>query len=75
MEAIYKNGESYVLLSQANGKEPVKARVELGITDDKNTEVISGINERDRIIVKSKKYSLPKASAAGTNPFMPSRRR
>ncbi len=75
VDAVYKNGESFVYLKQPNGKEPVKARVELGITDDKNVEVISGINENDRIIVKSKKYSLPKASAAGSNPFMPSRRR
>ncbi len=75
VDAVYKNGESYVLLKQPNGKEPVKARVELGITDDKNVEVISGVNENDRIIVKSKKYSLPKASAAGSNPFIPSRRR
>jgi len=75
VDAVYKNGESYVLLKQPNGKEPVMTSVKLGITDDKNVEVISGINENDRIIVKSKKYSLPKASAAGSNPFMPSRRK
>jgi len=75
VDAVYKNGESFVYLKQPNAKEPVKARVELGISDDKNVEVISGINENDRIMVKSKKYSLPKTSAAGSNPFMPSRRR
>ncbi len=74
-DAVYKNGESFVYLKQSNGKESVKARVELGISDDKNVEVISGINQNDRIVVKSKKYSLPKASAAGSNPFMPSRKR
>jgi len=75
VDAVYKNGESYVLLKQPNGKEPVKARVELGITDDKNVEVISGINKNEQIVVKSKKYSLPKSSVAGSNPFLPSRRR
>jgi macrolide-specific efflux system membrane fusion protein len=76
VDAVYKNGESFVYLKQPNGKEPVKARVELGISDDKNVEVISGVNQNDQIIVKSKKYSLPKASsAAGSNPLMPSRRR
>lgn len=75
LEAVYKNGKNYVLVKPPNGKEPVKTPVELGITDDKNIEVISGINENDRILMKSKKYSLPKASAAGNNPFMPSRRR
>ncbi len=75
VDAVYKNGDRYVLLKQPNGKEPVKARVELGITDDKNIEVISGLNQNDQIIMKSKKYSLPKSGAAGTNPFLPSRKR
>lgn len=76
VEAVSReNGESYVLLKEAGGRESVKSRVELGITDDKNVEVISGLSEKDRIIVKSKKYSLPKSSNNGTNPFMPLRRR
>ncbi|MCX5696825.1 MAG: HlyD family efflux transporter periplasmic adaptor subunit [Candidatus Omnitrophica bacterium] len=75
VDAVYKNKENYCLLQQPNAKEPVKVRVELGITDDKNIEVISGLTENDQIIVKSKKFSLPKASAAGSNPFLPSRRR
>jgi len=74
-EAVYReNGETYVLIRQENSKEPVKARVKLGISDDKNIEVLSGITEKDRIILKGKKYSLP-TSTVGGNPFMPSRRR
>ena len=73
--AVSKNGSSYVLLKKPGSKEPVKARVSLGISDDKNVEVVSGITEKDRIIAKSAKYSLPKSGAAGTNPFMPARRR
>lgn len=73
VDAVYKNGESYVLVKQPNVKDPVKTTVKLGITDDKNIEVISGISESDRILVKSKKYSAPKSGAAGKNPFMPSR--
>jgi macrolide-specific efflux system membrane fusion protein len=76
VEAVYKeNGENYVLVSQANGKEPLKTAVSLGISDDKKIEVISGINQNDRIIVKTKKYTLPSSSATGSNPFMPARRR
>ena len=67
----HKNKENYVLIKQPNGKEPVKTRVELGITDDKNVEVISGINENDILIAKSQKYSLPQNSNTGSNPFMP----
>jgi macrolide-specific efflux system membrane fusion protein len=74
VEAVYKNKENYVLLQQPNAKEPAKARVELGITDEKNVEVISGVTESDYLIVKPKKFSLPKSST-GTNPFMPFRRR
>jgi membrane fusion protein, macrolide-specific efflux system len=75
VEAVHKEKEeNYVLVKQNNGKEPLKAPVTLGISDDKNVEVISGITENDRIILKTKKYSLPKTTS-GTNPFMPSRRR
>jgi macrolide-specific efflux system membrane fusion protein len=70
VEAVYKNGKTYVLVKQPNVKEPVKTRVELGITDDKNIEVISGVDENDQIIVKSKKYSLPTSGTTGKNPFM-----
>ncbi len=69
-----ENKESYVLIRQDNAKEPLKTRVTLGISDDKNIEVLSGVTEKDRIMVKSKKYSLPKNNA-GTNPFTPFRRR
>jgi Fe2+ transport system protein FeoA len=74
-EAVYKeNGDNYVLIKQINGKEPLKRRLMLGVSDDKNVEVISGITENDRIILTTKRYSLPK-STTGKNPFMPSRRR
>jgi len=68
-----KEGD-YVLVKQANAKEPLKVRVKVGISDDKNVEVLSGITEKDNIIVKTKKYSLPK-NTSGSNPFFPQRRR
>ena len=74
-EAAHKeNGRTYVLVKQKNGKEPSKADVKLGVSDDKNVEVISGVNENDNILLKTKKYALPK-NATGKNPFMPSRGR
>ena len=75
VETVNKNGESYVLLSQPGGKEPLKRHVELGITDDKNFEVISGVTENDKIMLRSKKLVLPKSAATGSNPFLPARRR
>jgi len=74
-EVVVKgNGEDYVLVDREGSKEPVKRKVRLGMTDDKNVEVLSGLNETDRVVVKTKKYSLPK-SDTGKNPFMPNRRR
>jgi macrolide-specific efflux system membrane fusion protein len=70
-EAVYREKEeNYVLVKRNNGKEPMRTAVQLGISDDKNVEVISGINESDRIIVKTKKYALPRSTTGG-NPFMP----
>jgi macrolide-specific efflux system membrane fusion protein len=70
-EAVHKEKDAdFVYVKQNNGKEPLGVRVKLGISDDKNVEVLSGLNENDTIIVKTKKYALPK-STAGKNPFMP----
>ena len=72
-EAVYKEKEeAYCFVKQANGAEPLKTVVKLGISDDKNVEMLSGVTDKDRIIVKSKKYSLPRNNA-GKNPFMPGR--
>jgi macrolide-specific efflux system membrane fusion protein len=71
---VRDKSDSYVLLKDREGQAPVKARVTLGISDDKNVEVLSGLKETDTIILKSEKYRLPK-SDTGTNPFMPPRRR
>jgi multidrug efflux pump subunit AcrA (membrane-fusion protein) len=71
VEAVHKAGnENYVLLKQEGSKEPVKRVVELGMTDDKNFEVLSGVSANDKIIVKAKKYVLPNGNV-GTNPFSP----
>ncbi len=69
-----ENGESTVMVSQGPDKEPVKRVVKLGVSDDKNTEVLSGIDENDTLVLKTKKYSAPKSATTGTNPFMPARR-
>jgi len=75
LEAVSKEKEeNYILVKQNNGAEPAKRAVQLGISDDKNVEVVSGIKENERIILKAKKYTLPK-STTGTNPFMPRRNR
>ncbi|MDO8489548.1 MAG: HlyD family efflux transporter periplasmic adaptor subunit [Candidatus Omnitrophota bacterium] len=73
MDAIHKEkDESYVLVKEGFGKEPVKRLVKIGISDDKNSEILSGLSVTDKIIIKTKKFVLP-TGATGRNPFMPSR--
>ena len=74
-EAVYKEGNENYVLVKKNNKQPLKVNVELGISDGKNIEVLSGLNENDKLILKTKKYSLPTSDDAGTNPFLPKRRR
>ncbi|MDO8663195.1 MAG: efflux RND transporter periplasmic adaptor subunit [Candidatus Omnitrophota bacterium] len=71
VEAVRKEkGESYVLLKEEGSKNPLKRTVSLGITDDKNFEILSGITVKDTVIIKTKKYMLP-SSNVGSNPFSP----
>jgi macrolide-specific efflux system membrane fusion protein len=72
-EALLKEKDgNFVYVKKNEGKEPLKVAVKPGISDGKNVEIDSGISKDDTIIVKTKKYALPK-NAAGKNPFMPGR--
>lgn len=71
VEAVHKDkAESYVLLKQNGDKTPVRRPVTLGITDDKNFEILSGITAKDIVIIKTKKYIVP-SSNLGSSPFSP----
>ena len=73
LEAVQREGEeSFVMVKNAQNQEGLKQNVKVGISDDKNMEILSGLNPKDQVIVKEKKYVLPKGSS-GTNPFMPAR--
>ena len=75
LEAIQKeNEESFVILKKAADQKEVKQAVKVGITDDKNIEILSGVKINDKVVMKGKKYILPKSST-GTNPFMPNRKK
>lgn len=75
VEAVRKEKEGDFVLVKKNGdKEFEKREVKLGISDDKIVEVISGVSQNETIVIKGKKYALPK-SLGGSSPFMPARRR
>lgn len=68
-------GGSVVMLKQGFGMKPAERKVETGLSDEKNTEIVSGLSEKDTVIVKTAKFSLPSGPKAGSNPFMPTRAR
>ncbi|MFA6357881.1 MAG: HlyD family efflux transporter periplasmic adaptor subunit [Candidatus Omnitrophota bacterium] len=70
VEVVYKDKEESYVLIKRDDAEPVVQRVSLGITDDKNIEVLSGVSEKDTLILKNKKFVLPK-SDVGSSPFTP----
>jgi len=76
LDAVRKAKDgNFVTVSRGNGKNPEEVKVELGISDEKNVEVVSGISESDTILAKGQKFSLQEAPKGGTNPLMPFGRR
>ncbi len=75
LEAVHREkDENLVLVKQSDNGQTVERPVKLGMADDRNVEVISGIEAKDKVIIRSKRYVLPK-SDVGTNPFMPFRKK
>jgi len=75
LEAIHKEGErAYVLVRQEQNKKPLEQDVVLGLSDDKNIEILSGLDIDDRVIVKRKTFKLSKNNHGG-NPVVALRRR
>jgi macrolide-specific efflux system membrane fusion protein len=73
LTAVQKDNEgSYVMVPSETAKDPVRHPVVVGLADDKKVEIVSGLTEEDEVVVKTKKYALPK-SGTGTNPFAPTR--
>jgi macrolide-specific efflux system membrane fusion protein len=64
---------SFVFVGQGTGEKPAKRRVQLGIADDKNVEIVSGLSETDQVVITTQNYQPTKDTGAGTNPFMPRR--
>ena len=64
------NGNSFVLKLGADQKT-VWQKVEAGISDEKNKEVISGLTPDDTVIITTEKYSPSNKKPAGGNPLLP----
>ncbi|MDD5634346.1 MAG: efflux RND transporter periplasmic adaptor subunit [Candidatus Omnitrophica bacterium] len=68
-----KNG-AYVLVGKTKGKKPEERRVELGVSDEQNVEIVSGLAADDKVLITTQKYKANSAKG-GTNPLMPAMRR
>ncbi len=76
LDAAKKEGEeNFVLLSRGKGKQPVKRKVELGMFDERNVEIISGVEAADKILIVTQRYFPAQNITPGRNPFMPFGRR
>lgn len=76
LEAVKEDKEgSFVFLGKGKAKKYTKHRIELGVSDEKNVEITSGLEVKDKIIIKTQKYLPSKNQGPGGSPFMPFRRR
>ena len=77
LEAVlYERDGTYVLAASEKEIKPVRKKVKLGIFDDRNIEVISGITESDTIYVSS--FHIDTVKRGGetlTSPLAPTRTR
>lgn len=75
IEAVQRDEEgSYLLVADPKGGY-VKRRVELGISDEKNVEVVSGVGPMDKIAIPQQVRQAEKKRPEGVNPFLPVPRR
>ena len=70
LEAVHKDKDENFVYVANNAGEQIKKTVTIGMSDDKNAEVVSGVDESDKVIVKSKKFIIPKSETT-SSPFMP----
>lgn len=70
-EAITQKGpKNYLKIPSENNKSlDVDKEISLGVTDGKMTEIVSGMNENDEILVPS--YVVTEKKAKDSNPFAP----
>jgi len=71
-EAVQKrDGKNFVMgVNPQNNAKGFK-QVTLGLSDEKNVEVTSGLAESDQIVVTRQYYHRPERSNRGRNPFAP----
>jgi membrane fusion protein, macrolide-specific efflux system len=73
-EAItHEKGTSFVYISDGKSKEGTKQKIDTGLSDETNVEVVGGLKEGDKILYKKQVFSISDMKAPEANPFLPSR--
>lgn len=70
VDAVQKEKNKTYCLVARSGAEPEVREIALGATDDKNYEVESGLTANEIVIIKEKKFAIPKKSTS-SNPLSP----
>lgn len=70
----YENGKPFALVKDPEEKNPVMRELQLGLSDGKNSEVISGVQVGDRVVLVINKKDL-KSNASPFGPSMGGGRR
>ncbi len=75
LEAVrYDNQGGFVRISKNGKNQTYKQRVELGLFDQDNIEILSGLEKSDKVLVPQRDQLPSPGAASGSSPFMPSRR-
>ncbi|MFC1577001.1 efflux RND transporter periplasmic adaptor subunit [Candidatus Omnitrophota bacterium] len=69
----YDGKRQFVVIRGKFGKN-TERDITVGLNDEKTAEIVSGLTVEDSVVLADAGY-LPKKKSAGTNPFMPSRKR
>lgn len=73
-DAVKRDGNDEYVLSGSSTEGIRKIKIKTGVSDEKYTEIVSGISKDDRIIIHTKEFSLPAGRESGNNPFLPFRK-
>lgn len=71
-----RNGKYFVLLKVDGKPKPQRQEIKIGLSDEANTEVVSGLNANDKVVIPTVKGKTNgnKSSKSPSSPFMPNRR-
>lgn len=65
-----RDGTTYALVPLADGK-PVEREIRVGVTDGRNSEIVEGLAEGEKVLISQLKKKNKSNGTSGSNPFSP----